>query len=117
MQIVIKIGVSLLLIVHGFVHLLGGFSELRVSDFNNLSGKLLFRIPSSLRKIFASLWLTATVLFVASGVALIASQAWWSSAAIASVVISQILIIIWWPDAKWGTVPNILVVLGLLFLK
>lgn len=117
MQTLVNIVFGVLLVVHGCVHLLGGLSEFKIADFNNLEGKLLFYVPAPVRKILAALWLTATALFLASGIAFFADQPWWFEMALSGVIISQALIIIWWHDAKWGTLPNLLVALGLYFLK
>lgn len=37
------------------------------------------------------------------------NQHWWKIVAIIAVIISKAPIIIWWPEAKWGTVANILI--------
>ncbi len=40
---------------------------------------------------------------------------WWWIIAIAAIIISQILIIIYWKDAKFGTIPNILILIVSIF--
>lgn len=105
------------MIFHGLIHLLGGFSELQIAKFNNLSEKTLVPLPEGLRKILGTLWLFALILFICAALGLTFSQPWWKTDAAAAVIISQILIILWWPDAKYGTLPNLTITLGLIFIK
>ena len=57
------------------------------------------------------LWLLAAVLFIVAAIlSLLQQQAWWIPAAVA-LVVSQILIIGTWHDAKVGTIANIIVLI------
>jgi len=98
--------------VHGLIHLMGGFSELGIAKIEGLSGKTLFLIPDTLRTILGVVWLIAVALFLISALGLAIDQRWWKIIAIGAVIVSQILVVIWWTDAKWGTIPNILIVIA-----
>ena len=51
-------------------------------------------------------WLVAclALLFAAPGVAM--GREWWRPVALLAVVVSQVLIVLWWPDARAGTLAN-----------
>jgi hypothetical protein len=61
-------------------------------------------------KPIGSLWLVAFILFVISITQFLGDKKWFYVAFIA-VLVSQILIIIAWKDAKFGTIANIIIVL------
>lgn len=58
-----------------------------------------------------TLWLLSAILFLFSAVMFATSKSWWGFVAILAVLLSQILIILSWPDAKFGTIPNIIILL------
>lgn len=60
-------------------------------------------------KTLGVVWLTATILFFTYGVLhLLNSKYAWLIGLIA-VILSQVLIILFWKDAKFGTIPNIII--------
>ena len=111
---IFKLFLAVLMFVHGFMHLLCGFSELKIAQFNNLSGKILFPVNGGLRKILGAVWLWVAAMFFISAGLLFFNQALFL--AICALVLSQVLIIVWWPDAKWGTAVNFLIVAGLFLI-
>jgi len=111
---IFKWTLAILIIAHSLIHILGGFSELKIAQFNNLSGRTLFPVGGLARKMLGGAWLLAMVLLLASAIALLFGRPGFLPLAIAGAVVSQTLIIIWWPDAKWGTVANVLIIIGLL---
>jgi len=56
-------------------------------------------------------WLLTSLLFMATAFAYFVKKEWWPVLAIMAVVISQILIVIFWKGAKFGTLANILILL------
>jgi len=48
---------------------------------------------------------------------LVTNRQWWRPVAIGAVILSQMLILIWWPDAKWGTIVNVLIIMGGIMLE
>lgn len=116
-MLILKWVLVFILLMHGAVHLLGGFSELHIAGFNNLSGETLVALAPSLKIILGVVWILVTSLFVLSAIGLACSLPWWKSVAATALVLSQILLVLWWPDAKWGTVINLLIVGGLFIIK
>jgi hypothetical protein len=103
-----------LLALHGLFHLLGFIETGHFAGMPRMSGETLFTLPEPLSKWMSSLWLLTCVLLLASAAQMIArSDTWWRLGTVA-VVLSELLIIYAWPDAKAGTLVNLLLVLPLL---
>lgn len=108
--------VVIVLILHGLIHLMGGVNELGLAKIQGLSEKTLIPLSGSIQSIFGVIWFIAVSLFILSAIGLLIKQQWWKSIAIWAIMISQLLIVIWWPNAKWGTIPNILILVSFCFL-
>ena len=86
----------------GFAHELQFTVEER-----NLNNKAL----AGTEKVVSVLWFVAYALFLCAVIFfLLYSPLWWIYAA-AGVVVSQILIILDWHEAKYGTITNIIILL------
>ncbi|HEX3016027.1 MAG TPA: hypothetical protein VHQ46_06580 [Desulfobacteria bacterium] len=104
------------IILHGLIHLMGGVNELGLAKVEGLSGQTLVPIAGYLKSVLGILWFLAVVAFLIAGIGLLTNQTWWKAIAVGAVILSQVLIIIWWPAAKFGTVANVLVLIGLFLL-
>jgi hypothetical protein len=99
---VLKEVTTAVMIIHGLIHLLGfikAFQFARVGQFTQT-------IPKST----GILWLIAASLFIAA--ALIRYE-WWWMVAIPALVLSQVLIFMHWQDAKYGTIANMIILVGI----
>lgn len=97
----------LLLLLHGLIHLIGfvkgiGWAEVKALEATH--------IPFWQ----AILWLLATVLLIGAGTGLVLHNPMWWVPAMLGVVVSQLLIFGAWGDAKWGTIPNLIIALPVL---
>ncbi len=79
-----------------------------------LSGKTLISV-TDMQILFGLLWLGVVVLFLLAVGGLATNQHWWKVVAYVAVVVSQFLITIWWPDAKWGTIANVFVLITVFY--
>lgn len=96
-----KIAFLIIVLLHGLIHLLGFVKGFELKEVKELT------LPIS--KPLAVVWLTATILFLTYGVlSLLNSKYAWLIGIIA-VILSQALIILFWKDAKFGTIPNIII--------
>jgi len=96
-----KIVFLITLLLHGLIHLLGFIKGFELKEIKELT------LPIS--KPLGVVWLTATFLFLTYGVLhLLNSKYAWLIGLIA-VVLSQVLVILFWKDAKFGTIPNIII--------
>ncbi|HLP38349.1 DUF6544 family protein [Lacibacter sp.] len=94
---------SFLLLIHGLIHLMGfangfGFSKLPA-------------LTKYMSKPTGMLWLFAAMLFTAAAVYYLLKKENWALFAVAAVIISQVLIIWYWKDAKMGTAANLIILL------
>ena len=106
-----RIALTVLLVAHGALHMLGfvkwwpltGISQLHVPE-----PAALVNTPLHARA-FATYWLLACLLFLAAALLHAQGNRDWYEAALAALVLSQILIVFVWRDAKFGTIANVLV--------
>lgn len=95
-----KLIFALILAAHGVIHLLGTAKAF---------GAALPLLTQPISRPLGALWLLAAALFVITAVALFAwPQAWWIVGA-AAVVVSQVVILTSWTDARYGTIANVVV--------
>lgn len=96
-----RIVLLLILIVHGLIHLLGFVKAFRFFDVKQLT--------QNISKPFGVLWiLTFVLLIIATILFAFKNDYWWAIAFIA-VFASQVLIIYFWKDAKFGTIANVMI--------
>lgn len=91
----------IIVLIHGLIHLLGFVKGFGFNEVKELT------LPIS--KPLGFVWLTATVLFLTYGISYVANSKYAWFVGLAAVIISQILVIMFWEDAKFGTIPNILI--------
>ncbi len=94
------------LLLHGLVHLMGFVKAFKYAEISQLT------LPIS--RATGVVWLLTAVLFLGATVLfLVKNDVWWM-VAILAVVMSQVLIFMAWQDAKFGTLANMLVAVGIL---
>jgi len=96
-----KIAFAILLCIQGFIHLM---EFLKVFGFVEIP-----QLSQNFSKLEGLLWLVVTLAFVLVGVLFLIKNNLWFWVAILAVIISQILIIMNWQDAKFGTIANVIV--------
>lgn len=96
-----KTVLMIILFVHAIIHFIGFIKAFELAEVSQLS----LEIPKSL----GILWLMAGILFLQVIILFNLGKIWWPFFGIAAVIISQVLIILSWQDAKFGTVANILI--------
>ena len=94
---------TLLLSIHGLIHLLG---FIKAYEFSNIS-----QLSQSISKPIGLLWLITCVLFLSSGIFYLQRKHWWFFMALLAIILSQILITMAWKDAKFGTITNVIILL------
>lgn len=98
-----KIIFLFLVILHGLIHLLGFVKGFGIKEVKELT------LPIS--KSMGLFWLLATLLFVIFGILLLSNNKYSWFFGIFAVLISQILILMYWKDAKFGTIPNLIILI------
>lgn len=92
--------------LHGLIHLLGFVKGFQLAEIQNLQ--------SPISKTTGFFWLLAFVLFVVAGVLVLINKSIWMYLAGAALIISSILIVQQWHDAKIGMIPNMIILFALL---
>ena len=88
-------------IIHALIHLMGFLKAFQLAEINQLT--------QNISKPMGRLWLIALILFLAAAIQFISNHDLWWITALAAVILSQVLIILFWQDAKFGTIPNIII--------
>lgn len=101
-----KIFFLIIITLHGIIHLLGFLKAFQVAEINQLT--------QNISKPIGILWLVALLLFLAAAIQLIVNYDLWWIAALVAVILSQVLIILFWQDAKLGTIANIIILLSVI---
>lgn len=95
--------IGLLMLAHGLIHLLGFIKAFGISQINQL--------PREISKPVGTIWLvTALLMIIASATIVFKKEGWWGIA-LAGALLSQLLIFLYWKDAKFGTIPNLMILL------
>lgn len=96
---------ALMLLMHGLIHLMGFVKAFKLAEMSQLS--------SPISRPAGALWLLTALLFVFStALFFLKKESWWMPA-IPAVVLSQFLVFQYWQDAKFGTIANLIAVVGL----
>jgi hypothetical protein len=98
----LRFAFALLVLVHGLIHLLGFTKSMGWAS----------PLEASISRPVGALWALCALLFGATAVLIgLQARAFWSSALLA-LMLSQTLIIASFREAKFGTVPNLLILFG-----
>lgn len=92
---------ALLILIHGLIHFMG-FSK--AFGYGNIQ-----QLTKHISRPVGVLWLSAALLFIVSAILFSFKKDSWWMFGMPAVLISQILIILNWHDAKYGTVINVIV--------
>lgn len=99
-----RIAFVVLILIHGLIHLLGFVKAFDLSEVKQLT--------QTISKPFGVLWLLAFILFVVTAILFACKNNTWWLFGVAALVISQLLIIYFWRDAKFGTIPNVIILIA-----
>lgn len=97
---------ALFVALHGAIHLMGFVKAMRIAEIPAL------RQPIPPRAGWA--WLAAAALLLAAAALFLSVPRWWWIPALAGVVVSQILILGAWSDARFGTLANVVILLPMI---
>lgn len=100
-----RIILAAILLIHGLIHLLGFAKAFKLADIPQLT--------QPIAKSAGVLWLLTFLFFVIAGALLAFKKDSWWMVAIPAVILSQMLILVSWEDAKFGTIANIIVIIGI----
>jgi hypothetical protein len=109
-----RIALIVLLAVHGAIHMLGFLQVWKIFDFPQLRNLALYAPTQGAAKSIGAQWLMTGLLLLLSAVLVgVHAEYAWLYLGI-SIVLSQLLIVYAWSDARAGTLVNLLLVLPVL---
>jgi hypothetical protein len=94
----------LIITVHGLIHLMGFAKAFQYAEMKQLT--------IAISKPIGLMWLTASSLFVTTAILFLLKKDYWVIFSIVAVVISQLVIILSWHDAKFGTIANVIILIA-----
>lgn len=100
---VLRILFIILLVIHGLIHLMGFTKAFKIAEIEQLTQQI--------SKPVGVLWLISTLLFIGAALLFAIKKDGWWILATAALVFSQLLIFLFWQDAKFGTIANVIVLL------
>ena len=105
----LKYIIAFIILMHGLIHFMGFAKAFGYGNITQLG---------EVSKPMGSLWLITAFLFIAVTILLLLKKDVWAITAIIAIILSQILIISAWKDAKFGTIANVtLLVFTILTIK
>lgn len=110
----LRIALVSLLVIHGLIHLLGFVKAFGLAEVPQLRGATLFALGPGWQRPIGALWLVAGVAVIGAASLYLVSAAGWWRLGLAAAIVSQVLIVYAWPDAKVGTLPNVVLAIAVL---
>jgi hypothetical protein len=98
-----RIAFLIIVFIHGLLHILGFLKGFGIKEVKELS------LPIS--KSFALLWLLASFILLIYAISYIRQTNYAWLIGFTAIILSQILIILFWKDARFGSLPNVLILL------
>ncbi len=97
---------TVLIISHGLIHLMGFVKAFQIAEMNQLQ--------ATISKPMGTLWIIAAILFIVAIVLFYVSDYWFIPAVTASFI-STALIFTTWSDARFGMIPNVVILIVCIF--
>lgn len=103
---VVRSALGLLLAIHGLIHLLGFLSAFKLARVPALTARTLFALPGVWARIMGLAWFFTCVILLGAALLLVLGEEFWWWVGGVGILLSQVLVIYAWPDAKAGTFAN-----------
>ncbi len=103
-QLAMRYFLFFLILLHGLIHLLGFAKAFSLAPIEQL------QLPIS--KVSGLLWLVASLLLGLTAILQFRHSSSWPLWAFGAIAVSQLLILLAWQDAKWGTIANVVILLA-----
>ncbi|NUN09937.1 MAG: hypothetical protein HUU54_12270 [Ignavibacteriaceae bacterium] len=97
---------SVFLFIHSLIHIVGFVKAIKPD--------VLPQVKMSISRPGGLLWFVASDFLLFTFVAFIAGVDWWWILAIPALLLSQVLIIVFWSDAKFGTLFNVILLFAVI---
>lgn len=105
-----------LLTLHGLIHLLGFVKTWDIADVKALSSQTALPLAGASLRALGLVWLAVCAAFLLAGALLALGSGAWLPVALVAAALSQVVIILWWQDARAATIPNLIVLTTAIWL-
>jgi hypothetical protein len=92
-----------IILLHGLLHLIGFVKAFGFAELNELT--------TPVSREWGIIWLITTLLLISAGVLWILNLEYWWIPGLIGVILSQLLIFTFWQDARFGTIPNLIILI------
>ncbi len=99
-----KVLFAAFLALHGLIHLMGTAKAFGIAEIPQLTQRI--------DRPMGVLWLLAATLLVLTAICLFTWPRWWWVVGAGAIVVSQVAIVTSWSDARYGTIANIIALVG-----
>jgi hypothetical protein len=99
---------AFIILIHGLIHFMGFAKAFGYGNITQLG---------EVSKPMGSLWLITAFLFIIATVLLVLKKDAWLIMGVIAAILSQLLIISVWKDAKFGTVANLIILLTVISIS
>lgn len=89
--------------IHGLIHLMGFLKAFNLAEIKELI--------QPISKSWGIIWFFTCLIFIAALIQYLVKNDYWWFTAIIAILASQALVIIFWQDAKFGTIPNVIILI------
>lgn len=100
--------------LHGLIHLMGFSKEWNLGPPSMLKSKTTIPLTATAAKMAGLGWLLACLLWIGTAVLYLEQKSWYWIVGIAGVGVSQGLVILYWRDAKYATILNVVILVIML---
>jgi len=107
--------ISALMAIHAVIHLIGFVKKQEPASDETSGPKQIARFSERRIHHMRALWLMACILLLTATYFYFQHHAWFWLPATVGMVLSQLLIVLHWSEAKWGTWLNLIVLLAVIF--
>lgn len=110
----VRPALTLLIALHAGIHVLGFLKWWKLAELPQLTARTLVPVSEATGRTVGVIWLLAMLaLLAAAGLRFARNDYWWP-VALVGAAISQALIVLEWPDAKAGTLPNVVIAVAVI---
>lgn len=105
-----NVAAAVLLLVHGFAHLVGFVGPWRLSSTVPFKSTVLngrWDLGEGGAKVYGLLWLVTALVFAVAAVGAFTRASWWGALTLAVALVSSVLCILSWPETKIGLFVNL----------
>lgn len=98
-----KTAIIVILFLHGLIHLIGFVKAFGLAEISELT--------QPISRIWGLFWLFTAILLILTGVLYWMNLETWWIPAITGIILSQILVFAFWQDARFGSIPNLIILI------